>query len=484
MIRLKSWFEQITATAVKKGTRFRNGDRPNASTLRDLRDSTVFKAESEDRAKEDTGVYNPDNMGHVTLATDAQVKAYEDKKSDRSLVTQPSQLTEVAEGSDISLENYTGPTITVTKDATEPKRNKFLVNVSNTLMVWLNLFKEAFDDYVIDTADKLVPSGGTTGQQLIKTSNEDYETQWQDPCCNNVVDFELSLAQDIPNDADIVCFYDTSSFSGQARTDAQNLMETWYGNYVSDNPSFLGKLIQLERSVEDWLNFANVYMDSAISLLPHKVWQPDGAGGYTVLSNDPISEPSNKKIVMIVFIDESSFSYHGNIAADMQDPPTVDFREHYNEFVNVQYDKYEFFRSIIYAVQSSGPSGSTANLHSNVVQAIEPSTLASAPFSYSVENAAGFDGTQLDFITTTNFYEEAVDGASPSGYSGLRNYGWAYVVNMPNGSVDSVTNTEFASDIQFALSGGDGNKTITLTGLITLQDGTNFTSSVAFEVPT
>ena len=53
--RLKNYFFQITETAVRRGWRFRIGDRPNQAIHEDLIESSVFSSEIGDRAKEDTG---------------------------------------------------------------------------------------------------------------------------------------------------------------------------------------------------------------------------------------------------------------------------------------------------------------------------------------------------------------------------------------------------------------------------------------------
>lgn len=90
--RLKNWFFAITKTLSKRGTRFRDGDKPTQATFEDLLHSVVAKSESADRAKADTGAFSEANNGHVTLATDTQAKANEAQKADRSLVTQPHQL--------------------------------------------------------------------------------------------------------------------------------------------------------------------------------------------------------------------------------------------------------------------------------------------------------------------------------------------------------------------------------------------------------
>jgi len=91
-LRSKSWFFTITETATKRGTRFRNGDRPTQSTFDDLITSSVFKSDVNDRAKEDTGSFNPETTGHVVMATDSQAKSNYPKPENRTLAVQPSQL--------------------------------------------------------------------------------------------------------------------------------------------------------------------------------------------------------------------------------------------------------------------------------------------------------------------------------------------------------------------------------------------------------
>jgi hypothetical protein len=135
--KLRSWFFENTATNVKKGTRFRNDDKPPQATFENLLDSNTFRTEAGDRAKEDTGVFEVENNGHVTLATGDQVKNYEVQKADRSLVVQPDQVTEVAEGNDVTISDFTGKTVSVTKDLSEPRRNKFIAELSTSFLTWL-----------------------------------------------------------------------------------------------------------------------------------------------------------------------------------------------------------------------------------------------------------------------------------------------------------------------------------------------------------
>ena len=101
--RLKNYFFKITQTALKRGVRFRTGDKPAQTTFEDLVESSIFSTESKDRAKEDTGGFNSDTNGHVVAATDVQAKANQAKPTDRTLVVQPSQLPTVESSSDLTI---------------------------------------------------------------------------------------------------------------------------------------------------------------------------------------------------------------------------------------------------------------------------------------------------------------------------------------------------------------------------------------------
>jgi microcystin-dependent protein len=103
IIRARDYFFQITATAVRRGSRFKNGDRPSEQTFLDQITSSIFKSEASDRAKEDaTGAVAAEVSGHTRLSTDAQAKAGT-SKGDISRAVQPSQLPTSAEESEATM---------------------------------------------------------------------------------------------------------------------------------------------------------------------------------------------------------------------------------------------------------------------------------------------------------------------------------------------------------------------------------------------
>jgi len=158
--RLKKWFLTITGTANKAGTRFKDGDKPNESTFSDWFKSSLFKSEPDDRAKEDVaGTTLADINGHVVAATDAQAKANQAKKEDRTVVAQASQLPTNEAGdteamSFVSLNgvyndvnnDYEDVVLKVEASATL-SRNQYVHNWSSSFKGWFNSVLSTITDF-------------------------------------------------------------------------------------------------------------------------------------------------------------------------------------------------------------------------------------------------------------------------------------------------------------------------------------------------
>lgn len=134
------------------------------------------------------------------------------------------------------------------------------------------------------------------------------------------------------------------------------------------------------------------------------------------------------------------------------------YKEHYEEFTQIYYNQYKFFRGIVYGVSTNNaPSAvdslSTINIcHSFIYQAIEPSTVSEENFiesSYALDNHGNPTGLTLEFIKTRNYLAE-------QGYGGLRDYGWKEYHNVGYGSnvTDYFTAEIFQANIEKALTGG------------------------------
>lgn len=189
----RAWFFMTTAT-----TRFKSMDRPNEASFRNLTDSALFKAESEDRAKEDSA--SPVSLlnGHVVAATDAQAKANEAKKSDRTLVAQPSQLPSVVSAPSQAIGAYTGQSVTVTVDPTVTTKNSFLVKVSDAFITYVNSLKLLLADFndvnSRNTTDVVTSANLPQVSSFIFNSNPNTTTDYNGAIVSITEDPATSLA--------------------------------------------------------------------------------------------------------------------------------------------------------------------------------------------------------------------------------------------------------------------------------------------------
>ena len=163
--RLKEWFLTITGTANKAGTRFKDGDKPNESTFADWFKSSLFKSEPDDRAKEDVaGTTLADINGHVVAATDAQAKANQAKKEDRTVVAQASQLptnevdsnvvmnvTTLNSNYETTVNEFDDQTLDI--ETAGSTRNIFKHKFSAPFVIWFNLVLTTISDFSFKLKD-------------------------------------------------------------------------------------------------------------------------------------------------------------------------------------------------------------------------------------------------------------------------------------------------------------------------------------------
>jgi hypothetical protein len=155
----RSWFIEKTGTESKRGKRFYTGDRPDLNTYTKLINSILYKAETGDRAKEDsTTIPVEDLNGHVVAATDAQAKALTAKPSDRTLTIQPSQLPEVLQALQ-SIGTITDEALVSVSIETgggdSDKRNRYIVKLSDNFITYLGTLGGS-GGVKIDDADTLI----------------------------------------------------------------------------------------------------------------------------------------------------------------------------------------------------------------------------------------------------------------------------------------------------------------------------------------
>lgn len=243
--RLREWFDEITRQGSIRGTRFRNGDRPPRNTFKDLTDSTVFRSESEDRAKEDDGVLTlPELNGHVVAANDAQAKANASKPLDRTLAVQPSQLPTVSEDDDLTITGgvpYVGETVEVEVDPADTTKNSFLLRLSASFKTWLQDLMDFIDAQLaaINSAISALDVRVTQNETDIQTNRTDIDSNDVD-IAQNAADIATNAGNISTNTSDIATntaniAQNTSDIS-DLENDVTNLSNTVNGGVVvSDN---------------------------------------------------------------------------------------------------------------------------------------------------------------------------------------------------------------------------------------------------------
>lgn len=119
--------------------------------------------------------------GLSRLATDIEAKAGTNSNptSDFPNVLQPSQNNTVGTTSQTitgsnDVTNFTGTIVSAPVDGTTT-RNNYIVQLNSTFITWLS-----------QIFPRLVKSGGTTGQVLVKASNTDYDTVWSSVAAGEV----------------------------------------------------------------------------------------------------------------------------------------------------------------------------------------------------------------------------------------------------------------------------------------------------------
>lgn len=150
--RLKSYFFQVTAVGFKRGSRFRENDRPNEQTFRDLIESVPFKSEVLDQAQYDDASGNlGEKAGLTVLATNTQVQNFS-VEAGKSLVVTPENLTELEDLSqDVNIistatYNFTGVILERNKDNSVLNRHKYKLRLNPVFIATIN---QAFNSLTI-----------------------------------------------------------------------------------------------------------------------------------------------------------------------------------------------------------------------------------------------------------------------------------------------------------------------------------------------
>lgn len=178
--RLRAWFFTTVGDTQINGwwTRFVGGgvSKPSEETMSDLVASAAFHTEVASAAQVDTVAALQDKQGLVIIASDSNAKSGTNTalgSTGGKTVVQPSQLPTAESGtSDFTV-------TTVAEDgANSATQDPFelIADVSTTTRNrYILKFKAAFVKWILR---RTLPSGGTTGQAIVKTSGTDYDYGW------------------------------------------------------------------------------------------------------------------------------------------------------------------------------------------------------------------------------------------------------------------------------------------------------------------
>lgn len=172
---LRAWFTAITTDI----SRLRKSDKPTQQTFENLISSTAFLTESSDRAKVSTGATLASEQGLVVLASDTQARAGTAQLTDRSIVTQPSQLPTLSSLAVSSIQDMPTSTIDISLSSATT-RNAYRTFLNGTWITWL--------------ISRIFKQGGTIGQVPIKNSSTDYD--WGYGQLGNNITFINALTTD------------------------------------------------------------------------------------------------------------------------------------------------------------------------------------------------------------------------------------------------------------------------------------------------
>lgn len=239
----------------------------------------------------------------------------------------------------------------------------------------------------------------------------------------------ISTTITVPNEAHVYAFLDTSgSFStGTYLADLETSIRTWYAGF---RPEDIGatKLHVLSNGTEQWINFpATIVADTSTH------------GG---------------KVLVISLVNEASPVYHtGSLAGTIN--PTATYITDYNNFVNVVYPQFSFFKGITYPIATTGASYGNSNDY------IRHTLLALKGTSYSIVEA---DAIPVNSSFTTgewNSVKAQLTGTNPYQPLGLGadQYGWSTKTDRNDYSVIAgtqsaiITPEQFSDDINALLEG-------------------------------
>ena len=362
-------------------------------------------------------------------------------------------------------------------DSTVEVGSEYDINESDLLFFELN------QEIYIAPDGSMIRFTGENIYQRIEDLLTDGYTQRADGCN---LEFSKTIETDIPNDADLYFFIDTTDIPVDDGEVLADVIAKWYEQFKIDNDSFTGEYYIMPFVNEQWLRHGVVprsgawdgYTETyapptltATDLVTIARWQGIAKTPAGLNTRDFV--PSDNAVVFS-FCDESHAAYHSAKLSDGFSTvvqPSANYVNDYLDFTSV-HTQYNFFKGIVIPVVTDVLVQQGAFcLHA--VAAIEGEQLSSG------EITAINCPADLSLLETENPYENFAITGFPN-MTGLKNVGWEYNVENAGPHEDVYTNAIIHPilDAMLATDGDSSTDVITLNGSCLPNDSICFNFAV------
>lgn len=259
---------------------------------------------------------------------------------------------------------------------------------------------------------------------------------------------EREVITQVPNEADIHIFYDTSgSFDvfiqgsrplnpgenlGPSLGQIDQAVDDWLVNFSASNPDWNGNLYKYIDSSERWLTYAQII-------------------GSTTYSGQ---NTANKDIIVVSFCNESDNIYHGNFSTPIPNP-TSTYIGDYNSFVGGIFNSYNSFVGIHYPIVFDNLSSSK--------QFVLHSLAALKGTEYTSSEVNQIEVNPAFSISEWNSLKTALVTNNPYPDNGLEQFGWLIKPNRFKDNGVIITSDQFQEDVDTLLEGVTTTELVNVT---------------------
>jgi len=346
-----------------------------------------------------------------------------------------------------------------------------------------------FNHSTVDNLEYCLPANYSYSEGSIYEYDDDLEVLLNNLLddgytIDSFIDGDYTLTKDVieilPNQTNIYAIFDTTSMQYADGIAAKNALESWYNQFIIDNPSYTGNLYIIPLSNEDWLLWGAIPKFGVNIITPQGLntlfidtspeWQSIQVLPPNISSNfNWVPDPN---ALVLAFIDEANARYHSSLVSDGFDliqqgvpveQPTADFKLHLATFLNI-YNDYDFFRGLIYPIVRD-EAGQGGALVLQVMAALEAKILSQSEIDAYNTNV------NCSILLKTNPYTVR-----------LKDYGWSGILDKTSPAVNVFDSGTFSNDLELFLN--SSSNIITLTEIIDGTLVTNDPDSISFNFQT